>query len=223
MRNIQFYAYANEQPGTEPVYQFWNSRMDKETFHFLPAHDAENKNSILFYAYREQQPGTEAVYDWSSSNSVHAIHFPPSWGEEDKGTIQFYAFPTVEAAILARENATGISPAVPITAFLLGIVAATLWVAFLKWYRGNASNDGGGDEEAPNHVAAANDGGVTATNLPSLLEGLGLAATSSKSATTADQEALLRSHDDESGKAQLLIETQEVTVISSDEKHAAEK
>merc|ERR1712050_5030 len=50
--NAQFYAWRQPQPGTEPVWDFWNSASKHNTVHFLPALRDEKPMHIQFYAHR---------------------------------------------------------------------------------------------------------------------------------------------------------------------------
>merc|ERR1712093_524304 len=91
--HVQFYAFSEQVPGTEPVYDFWHVGNEEHTFHFLPAWDREEKGSIQFYAYREDPSGKhkiqvnaptfKPVYDfWHSGQGQHQFHFLPAWGGE---------------------------------------------------------------------------------------------------------------------------------------------
>jgi hypothetical protein len=130
----------------------------------------------------------------------------------------------------SEQDAKAIPFLVPITAFLLGIAASTLWIAFLKWYRSSrASNDNneeqtnGSNNEAPNasngEASNASNGeahgtsdrvsgnGISKTFLPSLLNGLGLAGASSNS-----HPSHVHSDGDDS-RVQLLFKNQQVVVF----------
>lgn len=130
----------------------------------------------------------------------------------------------------SEQDSKGIPFLVPIVAFLLGIAASTLWIAFLKWYRSSSSSYDNNEErpissdnEAPKasneEASKASNGeahgtsdrvsgsGTSNTLLPSLLNGLGLAGASSNS-----HKSHIHSDGDDS-RVQLLIKSQQVVVF----------
>jgi hypothetical protein len=50
----QFYALSRRLPGTVPVFDFWNRKLKKATFHADPPEPNEEKKSLQFYAFGEQ-------------------------------------------------------------------------------------------------------------------------------------------------------------------------
>merc|ERR1712056_96118 len=106
---VQFYAYEERMPGTEPVYAFWDDANKQHTFHFgsewRHGDVAERKGSLVFYAHSDARGQAadrgkiaelKPVFDfWDDGNKQHTFHLLPPWGREggfeQQGDCQFRA------------------------------------------------------------------------------------------------------------------------------------
>lgn len=92
-QNVQFYAFATQVAGSEPVFDFWNEGEKFNTFHMGEAWPNEVKGNLQFYAFPEQKPGTEVAYDyWNSTNKEHTFHFGAPWPDEVKCQPQYWVY-----------------------------------------------------------------------------------------------------------------------------------
>ncbi|CAK8990492.1 ATP-binding cassette sub-family F member 3 [Durusdinium trenchii] len=96
-KDVMFYAFQDQVKGTEPVYDFWNSKDKEHTFHFgEPWPNEEKGKHPVFYAYPlgdDMRGMLKPVHSfWNNSEKKHAFHLGDSRAGEDKHEALFLAF-----------------------------------------------------------------------------------------------------------------------------------
>jgi len=92
-RDIQYYVFRDEVPGTVPVYDWWMPKDTEHTFHAGEPWPHEVRQHLQFHAYAEPRAGAEPVHAfWNGGAGEHTFHFGEPWPGETRGSVQFYAF-----------------------------------------------------------------------------------------------------------------------------------
>ncbi|CAE7216229.1 unnamed protein product [Symbiodinium sp. CCMP2592] len=84
-KDIVFYAFQQQVPGTEPVFDYWNPKENEHTFHMGDPWPSEEKGKHpVFYAY--------PLGDDKKGEKKHTFHLGDARAHEDKHEPHFLAF-----------------------------------------------------------------------------------------------------------------------------------
>ncbi|CAE7393752.1 unnamed protein product, partial [Symbiodinium necroappetens] len=96
-KDIVFYAFQQQVPGTEPVFDYWNPKENEHTFHMGDPWPCEEKGKHpVFYAYPlgdDKKGLLQPVHSfWNSGEKKHTFHLGDARAHEDKHEPHFLAF-----------------------------------------------------------------------------------------------------------------------------------